>query len=85
MAEIKLNNSFTDEVNAFRASGGQLDQVSANAASGGSLSLPTVDAYQNRLSKIRMLMVKFRLLTEKDAKDMDALAASLRTTDANGV
>lgn len=82
MAEIKLNDSFTAEVSAFRASGDQLDQVSVNSVSVGDLSLPTVDAYQDRLFKIRTLMIKFQLLTQKDANDMDALAYSLRATDS---
>lgn len=84
MAEIKLNDSFAEEVSAFRASGDKLDQVSVNFITAGNLSLPTVDAYQKRLLKIRTLMVKFQVLTEKDAKDMDALASSLQETDASG-
>lgn len=84
MAEIKLNNNFIAEVSDFRASGEQLDQVSVNSISVGELSLPTVDAYQDRLFKIRKLMIKFQLLTQKDAKDMAALADSLRTADASG-
>ncbi len=83
MAEIKLNDNFATEVNAFRAAGAALDQVSVNVSTEG-LSLPTVDAYQERLHKIQALVIKFRLLTKKDADDMDALAASLKAADASG-
>ena len=84
MAEIKLNEGFTAEVSAFRESADQLDVVSVSSVSTGGLSLPTVDAYQDRLLRIKTLMIKFQALVQKDAKDMDALANSLRTTDASG-
>ena len=81
MAEIKLNDGFAAEVNALRASGNQLDQVSVRSVSAGGLSTSTVEAYQERLSKIRTLMLEFQLLTQRDAEDLDALADSLRATD----
>lgn len=84
MAEIKLNDSFSEQVEAFRASGGNLDKVSINSISSGELSLPTVDAYQERLFRIRTLIIKFELLTKKDASDMDALATCLKTADLSG-
>lgn len=84
MAEIKLNDSFAAQVNAFRASGGDLDKVSINSISSGDLSLKTVDAYHERLYKIRNVMIKFELLTKKDAADMDALASRLRAADQSG-
>ena len=84
MAEIKLNDSFSAEVDAFRSAGGELDAVDVYAFSAGDLSLPTVDAYQERLFRIRDLIIKLEALTEKDAGDMDALAAMLRATDASG-
>ncbi len=83
MAEIKLNEGFAAEVDAFRSSGAGLDAVSVNSVSAGGLSLPTVDAYQDRLFKIRTLMIKIELLVKKDAGDMDALAAMLKATDAS--
>ena len=84
MAEIKLNEGFTAEVDAFRSAAGGLDAVSVSSVSTGGLSLPTVDAYQERLFKIRTLMIKLELLIKKDAGDMDALAAMLKATDASG-
>ena len=84
MAEIKLNEGFTAEVDAFRSAAGGLDTVSVSSVSAGGLSLPTVDAYQERLFKIRTLMIKLELLIKKDAGDMDALAAMLKATDASG-
>ena len=84
MAEILLNDGFTTQVEAFRASGEELDIVSINSISAGDLSLPTVDAFQKRLFKIRTVMIKFELLIKKDATDMDALAAKLKTADASG-
>lgn len=84
MAEIKLNDNFAAEVSAFRASGDQLDLVSINSIHVDDLSLPTVEAYQDRLFKIRTLIIKFQLLTQKDANDMDELANSLRETDSCG-
>lgn len=84
MAEIKLNDNFRAEVNAFRAAGGEIEQMSVNAISLGDLSLPTVDAYLNRVHEIEMVLFIIQLLIEKDAKDMDALAESLRATDTNG-
>lgn len=84
MAEIKLNDSFSAEVDAFRSAGNGFDAVSVNSVSADGLSLPTVDAYQDRLFKIRNLIIKLKLLTRKDAGDMDALAAMLKATDASG-
>lgn len=84
MAEIKLNESFTTEVAAFRAAGEALDTVNVNSVSAGDISLPTVDAYQDRLFKIWKVIFKFELLTKKDAADMDALAASLKAADITG-
>ena len=84
MAEIKLNDSFSAEVDAFRSAGGGLGAVDVYAVSAGDLSLPTVDAYQERLFRIRDLIIKLKALTEKDAGDMDALATMLRATDASG-
>ena len=84
MAEIKLNESFETQVAAFRASAEELDTVSVNSISAGDLSLPTVDAFQDQLFKIRTVMIKFEQLTKKDAADMDAIAAKLKAADTNG-
>ena len=84
MAEIKLNETFTQEVSAFRTSGQTLTQVDVNTSSMGEISLETVNAYHDRIFQIRGLMTRFQKLTEKDAKDMDALASALRVTDAGG-
>ena len=85
MAEIKLNDSFTAEVDAFRASGESLDTVNVySVVSVGELSLPTVNAYQERLAKIWKLMLQFSVLKKKDAADMDALAATLKAADKTG-
>ena len=82
MAEIKLSNDFTNEVQAFRTSGEQLSSAPIPIASAGELSLPTIDAYQERLVRIKSIISQFSQLTNKDAKDMDALATRLRTADA---
>ena len=84
MAEIKLNDAFSAEVDAFRAAGGEIYAVSVSSVSTEGLSLSTVDAYQSRFFKIRTLMRKLELLTKKDAADMDALAAMLKAADASG-
>ena len=84
MAEIKLNDSFTAEVDAFRSAAAGLDAGSISAAGAGGLSLPTVDAYQERLYRIQSLMFRLERLVRKDAADMDALAAKLKATDASG-
>lgn len=81
MAEIKLNDSFEAEVQAFRATGEDLDSVNVGEISTSGLSLPTVNAYQERLYRIRVLVGYFMLLTKKDAKDMDELALRLKTAD----
>ena len=82
MAEIKLNQSFTDEVEAFRTSSLDIQElVLVNPISAGDLSLETVNAYQDRLHRIRGIMLQFRLLTQKDAKDMDDLATKLNAAD----
>lgn len=81
MAEIKLNDSFETEVNAFRASGSELDSVDIAGISTGVLNLPAVSNYQNRIIRIKTIMNYFMLLIEKDADDMDALALRLRTAD----
>lgn len=85
MAEIKLNEGFKGEVEKFRASGEELsNSVVINTISTGDLSLPTVDAYQDRLFKIRNIMLLFGILVKKDAKDMDDLAARLKAADNTG-
>ena len=84
MAEIKLNDNFTSEVEAFRASAAALTAVKASDVAADGLSLPTVEAYQGYLKRIWIVINRFSLLLEKDAKDMDALAASLKAADAAG-
>lgn len=84
MAEIKLNEGFTAEVEAFRDSGERLNTSGVNSVSAEGLTLPTVDAYQDRLFGIWKVMFLFQLLTKKDAKDMDALAERLRAADMGG-
>lgn len=83
MAEIKLNDAFLAEVAAFRAAGGEISTSSTASVSAGGLSLPTVDAYQQRLTKIADVMLRFQELVNKDAADMEALAAKLKATDAS--
>lgn len=83
MAEIKLNEGFSSEVEAFRASGEKLS-ASASSIPTGELSLPTVDAYQDRFHSIWQIMIKFWALTKKDAADMDALAEKLKAADMAG-
>ena len=84
MAEIKLNDSFSSEVNAFRAAGGEMDAVKTYKISSSGLSLPAVDAYQTCLTSIGSAMFMFGHMAEKDAADMDALAAKLRAADSAG-
>ena len=84
MAEIKLNDGFSAQVEAFRAAGQNIDMNCANSVSTEGLSLTTVEAYQDRLDKIWRVMTWFRLLIQKDAKDMDALAAKLKAADGTG-
>ena len=52
MTEIKLTDSFSSEVAAFRASAEDLDSASLISISKGNLSLPTADAYMERLNEI---------------------------------
>lgn len=83
MAKIKLNDKFAAEVEEFRSSAVALDSSSFTSINVGNLSLPTVDAYQDRLYKIRKLLIRFELLIKKDAKDMDELAAMLKAADGS--
>ena len=83
MAEIKLNDSFSEEVNAFRAAGEGINTDGMSSVSAGELSLPTVEEYKNRIHKIWGLMIRFQCLVKKDADDMDALAAALKAADAS--
>ena len=78
MAEIKLNDSFTNEVNSFRLAGEAIDTKAINSI------LPTVSEYQDRLWRILKVIHQFKHLVDKDASDMDALAASLRAADMSG-
>ena len=81
MALIKLNDGFQAEVSAFRSAGAVLDPADPSSGTTGGLSLQTVDAYRDRLSQISQLMMEFRALTQKDAKDMEELAARLNAAD----
>ena len=81
MAEIKLTTAFTAEVDSFRSAGARLSEVNTYSTSKGELSLPTVDAYLERLHQIELTVLCLKLLTGKDAKDMDALAARLTQAD----
>ncbi len=84
MAHILLNDLFSLQVAAFRASAKGLDAASYFSASKEGLSLPTVDAYQERISRIWRIMVWSSALIKKDADDMDALADKLRAADNSG-
>ena len=81
MAEIKLNEGFTKQVESFRTAGENVDSVNVYSGSVSGLSLPTVDAYQDRLFRIQRIMILFRCLVKKDADDMDALSARLKAAD----
>lgn len=84
MAEIKLNEGFKAEVDAFRSAGEAINTVGLDSISAEGISLPTVEAYQDRLYKIWRVMLKFYFLTKKDAADMDKLAATLKAADTTG-
>lgn len=84
MAEIKLNDNFAAEVNAFRSAGAELDTVKTYQISSGGLDLPAVRAFQACIHDIEMAMFLFGHLAKKDAADMDALAAKLRAADSAG-
>ena len=81
MAKIKLNEGFAAEVEAFRSAGEAINKVVLDSVSTGDISLPTVEAYQDRLYRIWRVMLKFYFLTKKDAADMDKLAATLKAAD----
>lgn len=81
MAEIKLNEGFAAEVEAFRSAGEAINKVVLDSVSAEGISLPTVEAYQDRLYRIWRIMLKFCFLTKKDAADMDKLAATLKAAD----
>ncbi len=83
MAIIKLNDSFANEVKDFRDAGEALDTENIYKITKGELSLPTVDAYLERLNKIWKVMIKLKFLVNKDAADIDALAGNLRTADGS--
>lgn len=87
MAEIKLNDSFNEEVEAFRTSGEEISKLYAETytAMDSQLKLPTVDEYQKRFRLIGLsLSAYFSTLIKKDAESMDKLAATLKATDING-
>lgn len=82
MAELKLNDAFAAEVDAFRAAGEVLSDVtSPSTCDTEGLSLSVVKEYILRLDDIWRLLFDFYLLTKKDATDMDALADSIRAAD----
>lgn len=83
MAQITLNTKFSEEVNGFRSAAAELGASSYPTIDVGDLSLPTVDAYQDRLRQIWKTMVRFKLLVQKDANDMDDLAAMLKAADGS--
>ena len=83
MAEIKLNDAFNAEVDAFRSAGAGLN-AGSSGSSGSGVSLPTVDGYLQRLTAIKNVMTKFEELTNKDATDMESIAAKLKAADASG-
>lgn len=85
MAEIKLNDSFFDEVKAFGDSGMLVKDVDLQAPSADrSNSLPTIQEYRGRLGRIGKIVFTFGLLVEKDAADFDNLAKALKTADKVG-
>ena len=84
MAVVRLTSDFAGEVSAFRAAGDEIDAYGVSEPSASDLSLPTVKAYDKRMFEIRKIMTAFRLLTIKDAKEMDELAASLTAADQAG-
>lgn len=84
MANILLNDLFSLEVATFRGSAKGLDAPSYFSASTGDLSLPTIDAYKERLNRIWRIMVWTGAVVKKDADDMDAIAAKLKAADSSG-
>ena len=85
MAVIKCNDTFLREVDELRDSGIKLEEAIKKASVFGiradEVSLPTVDAYQERLIKIWKVIYRLRILVEKDAQDIDALAGALKAAD----
>ncbi len=84
MANILLNDLFSLEVAAFRASAKGLDASSYFSASTEGITLPTVDAYQERFFRIWRIMAWTEAVIKKDADDMDGLAAKLKAADSSG-
>ena len=82
MAEIKLNEGFKAEVEAFRASGKAFETGSVNQISLDGISLNTVNAYHECLGNICLMLELFKYLVAKDANDMDELAESLNAVDS---
>lgn len=84
MAQILLTDLFSLQVKAFRASANDLDAPSYFSINEEGLSLPTVDAYHERISRIWRIMVWSGAVIKKDADDLDALADRLRAADNSG-
>ncbi len=84
MAQIFLTDLFSLQVNAFRNSAKNLDAPSYFSISEEGLSLPTADAYHERISRIWRLIVWSGAVIKKDADDMDALADKLKSADNSG-
>ncbi len=81
MAEIKLNDRFAEEVTAFRDAGNVVKDIDFQAPSAGNASLPAIKEYQIRFKRIGKIVFLLGLLAEKDAKDLDKLAATLKAAD----
>lgn len=84
MVEIKLNNGFLTEIDAFRTAGSNLQEINAVSISDAGISLPTIRGYMQRLSQIQEVVSLFGALVKKDATDMDKLAATLKAADSAG-
>ena len=84
MAEIKLNDDFMTELAEFKASADELNRDEySKARVSEELSLPVVDAYRERITKLWEQVFRFKLLVEKDAADIKALTERLQTVDTS--
>ncbi len=81
MVEIKINDRFSDEVEALRQAGKMLNDDYVTLDDAGVDTLQTAVKYIEQHHQIKELLDQHKNLLLKDAEDFDQLVQTMKTAD----
>lgn len=79
MAEIKIQDGFTQELNAFGRSGESIEATPLTHS--GALNLPMCDATCNVVNDLINAVKLYKQLINKDAKELDEFVKQMKRLD----